>query len=279
MNYHKLLLSGITALKSSGDEEAENDARELLFFAGNLDLSSYAFRMNESVPSGRTEAYMELIRRRCSHEPLQYITHTAHFYGYDFYVDQSVLIPRYDTETLVNAVEPFLKPGMRLLDLCTGSGCILLSLLKEKEGLGLLGTGSDISGAALVTAEKNAEKLGVCAKFILSDLFAKIDGTYDIITANPPYIRTDESEGLAQEVRLYEPPMALYADGDGLSFYRKIIGGAVGRLKSGGILAFEIGCSQKEEVVFLMQKAGFETVSVRKDLTGRDRVVIGGLND
>ena len=159
--------------------------------------------------------------------------------GYPFYVDEHVLIPRQDTETLAEEALKVLKPGMEVLDLCTGSGCILISLMKMCEGL--YGTGSDISEEALEVARKNACRLEVNATFIRSSLFEHISGRYDLIVSNPPYIRTSVIQELQEEVRLHDPFIALDGKEDGLYFYREIIKAGGGYLKPGGYLMFEIG--------------------------------------
>ena len=196
--------------------------------------------------------------------------------GYPFYVDEHVLIPRQDTETLAEEALKVLKPGMEVLDLCTGSGCILISLMKMCEGL--YGTGSDISEEALEVARKNACRLEVNATFIRSSLFEHISGRYDLIVSNPPYIPTSVIEGLQEEVRLYDPFIALDGKEDGLYFYREIIKAGGGYLKPGGYLMFEIGYDQGTEVASLMEKHGYRNIMVKKDLAGLDRVVSGMYN-
>ena len=196
--------------------------------------------------------------------------------GYPFYVDEHVLIPRQDTETLAEEALKVLKPGMRVLDLCTGSGCILISLMKMCEGL--YGTGSDISEEALEVARKNACRLEVNATFIRSSLFEHISGRYDLIVSNPPYIRTSVIQELQEEVRLHDPFIALDGKEDGLYFYREIIKAGGGYLKPGGYLMFEIGYDQGTEVASLMEKHGYRNIMVKKDLAGLDRVVSGMYN-
>jgi len=196
--------------------------------------------------------------------------------GYLFYVDEHVLIPRQDTETLAEEALKVLKPGMEVLDLCTGSGCILISLMKMCEGL--YGTGSDISEEALEVARKNACRLEVNATFIRSSLFEHISGRYDLIVSNPPYIRTSVIQELQEEVRLHDPFIALDGKEDGLYFYREIIKAGGGYLKPGGYLMFEIGYDQGTEVASLMEKHGYRNIMVKKDLAGLDRVVSGMYN-
>ena len=196
--------------------------------------------------------------------------------GYPFYVDEHVLIPRQDTDTLAEEALKVLKPGMEVLDLCTGSGCILISLMKMCEGL--YGTGSDISEEALEVARKNACRLEVNATFIRSSLFEHISGRYDLIVSNPPYIRTSVIQELQEEVMLHDPFIALDGKEDGLYFYREIIKAGGGYLKPGGYLMFEIGYDQGTEVASLMEKHGYRNIMVKKDLAGLDRVVSGMYN-
>ena len=189
-----------------------------------------------------------------------------------------MLIPRFDTETLIETVLPHLRSGMHLLDLCTGSGCILLTLLLEGPS-GVSGTGADISEEALAVARENAERFHVEAGLVRSNLYSNIHGLYDIITANPPYIRTRVIDTLAPEVRDHEPRLALDGEEDGLAFYRRITEGAPAVLKAGGMLAFEIGYDQAESVTEIMEDGGFQRVTVVKDLAGNPRVASGYLQE
>ena len=196
--------------------------------------------------------------------------------GYPFAVDETVLIPRQDTEILVEEAARVARQSKaeRILDVCTGSGCVLLSLLKMDERR--RGVGSDLSGDALKVAEMNREKLGISKErctFFKSDLFEKIEGDYDLIVSNPPYIPTQEISNLQIEVAGYEPFAALDGGEDGLLFYRSIAGSAP--LKAGGGLAFEIGFDQGADVADIMERAGFAGIEILQDLEQRNRVVIG----
>ena len=195
--------------------------------------------------------------------------------GLDFAVTPAVLIPRQDTEILVEACLKRLKAGSRVLDMCTGSGCILISLLYYGEKC--TGTGADISADALSVARKNAQRNSVTAEFTESNLFEKIHGSFDMIVSNPPYIATEEIEGLMPEVRDYEPRLALDGTADGLYFYRKIISGCREFLNPDGMVLFEIGCEQGAAVSKMLHYAGFSEVHVIQDLTHHDRVVFGKL--
>ena len=196
--------------------------------------------------------------------------------GLEFVVNEHVLIPRQDTEILVESVLKVLEPEMKILDMCTGSGCILLSLLKLSKGVS--GVGVDISEKALKVAKTNREKLNLEAELLQSDLFEMVEGDFDVIVSNPPYIRTAVIEELKEEVKFHDPYIALDGKEDGLYFYRKIVKSGLKHLKRGGRLYFEIGHDQGEDVKKLMEEAGFEKVTVKKDLAGLDRVVFGMYN-
>ena len=274
MTYRELLKRGEGTLKAAGIADAESDARILLFETTGLSLTSYALRSGEKVPENEVPAYLECVGLRAKRIPIQYMLGRASFAGREFAVGEGVLIPRFDTETLTEAILPRLRPGMRLLDLCTGSGCILLTLLLDGPR-GLEGTGSDISGTALDCAAWNAKAFGAECALIQSDLFEHIDGIYDIITANPPYIRTEVIETLAPEVRDHEPHLALDGGEDGLDFYRRIIEEAPRHLENGGLLGLEIGYDQAEDVCCMMETGGFGEVTIRRDLAWNTRAVIG----
>ena len=204
---------------------------------------------------------------------LQYRNELKEFMGLRFKVNSNVLIPRQDTETLVEQVLKIVKPGMKVLDLCTGSGCVLISVLKNAPEL--TGVGSDISKTALLVAKENAKMHEVDADWIRSDLFDNITETFDVIMANPPYIPTGEILSLMPEVRDFEPENALDGGADGLDFYRKIAGQVKDYLNPGGYVYMEIGYDQGEAVSELMRNAGFTEVEVIKDLARNDRVVKG----
>lgn len=279
MTYQEIYRKACGILLEAGCREAQTDARQLLFYVADLDLSSYALRMNEKVPEDISKRYLETVARRSAREPIQYITGEAPFFGYTFYVTPAVLIPRFDTEILVEEALRYVKPDSHILDLCTGSGCILLTILAECNRMygdtcEIKGTASDVSEDALFVAKSNADRLRIEANFILSDLFNNICGTYDIITTNPPYIPTEIVAGLEPEVRDHEPNLALDGKEDGLFFYRKIANEAGAYLREGGRLIMEIGFDQGEAVMQLLDKAGYTDVKCIKDLSGLDRVVM-----
>lgn len=220
------------------------------------------------------EAFVKLktfIERRKTGEPVQYIVGKADFYGLEFYVKKGVLIPRFDTENLVEKVLSFAKEGDRVLDVCTGSGCILLSVMKNRNNID--GIGCDISDEALEVAKTNAERFSLPAVFVKSDLFDEIEGEFDIIVSNPPYIVRDVVNTLESQVKDFEPKSALDGGEDGLDFYRKIAKEAKGYLKQGGLLLFEIGFDQGKSVPEILFAEGYEKITVDKDLSGLDRVV------
>lgn len=273
MKYRELYECGMGRLKAVEIEEASLDARLLLEEVCGTSRNDLLAHGDEPVEEERCEAYLDFIEKRSRHIPLQHILGYQEFMGLRFQVTGDVLIPRQDTETLAEEVMRHLHDGMRILDLCTGSGCILLSLLKYSNHC--KGVGSDLSEAALRVAEGNARSLGLEAEFIRSDLFERITGKFEIIVSNPPYIPSGEISGLMEEVREHDPLMALDGGEDGFFFYKKIIAQAGDYLHPGGMLFFEIGCSQGDAVSSLMRQAGYQKVRVRQDLSGLDRVVSG----
>ena len=253
--------------------DADLDAWYLLEWCTGVSRSHYLAYPEEAISPEQEEQYREAIARRAQRIPLQQITGEQEFMGLSFLVNEHVLIPRQDTEILVEETAKFLQDGMRYLDLCTGSGCILVSLLHYAKGTA--GTGADLSGKALSVAKGNVEANGVEARLVQGDLFEPVTGTFDLIVSNPPYIASAEIETLAPEVREHEPRMALDGTADGLFFYRRIVQESPSYLKEGGWLCMEIGYDQGAAVQQLMEARGFVTVSVIKDLAGLDRVVSG----
>lgn len=258
------------------------DARLLLEYVCHTNRNELLVYGDKNRSEFEAQVYQMAIDRRAARIPLQHITGEQEFMGLRFRVNEHVLIPRQDTEILVEEAMRCLADGMRILDLCTGSGCILLSLLKysnECEGIGI-----DISDKALLTARENASALQLDAVFLEGDLFAPLenyvssktkDRLFDIVVSNPPYIETEEIKVLMPEVREHEPLLALDGGEDGLSFYRKIIQKAPEYMRKGAHLFLEIGCKQGEAVRTLMQEAGFSQIQILKDYAGLDRVVFG----
>lgn len=276
MNYREAFEMGKGTLAAAGIEEAELDARLLLEEICGTDRNTLLVHGDRNVTEEELAQYKEMLEKRSAHIPLQQIIGRQSFMGLDFYVDENVLIPRQDTELLVEEALQELHDGMRILDMCTGSGCILLSLLKysnDCEGIGV-----DISEEALKVAERNRVQLGLeNAAFIRSDLFEAVEGKFDLLVSNPPYICSDVIDTLMPEVREHEPRQALDGSADGLHFYRRILADCRAYLKPGGMLLFEIGYDQGEAVKRLMEENGFLEVEVKKDYGGLDRVVLGTL--
>lgn len=272
MTLSGLLREGREALQAAGIPEWDLDAWYLLEYAAHCTKNEYFLRPEKEVLPQEKQLYRTLIRKRSAHIPLQYLTGSQEFMGLSFFVDENVLIPRQDTEILVEEALRALGSGMRVLDVCTGSGCILLSLLKLCAGLE--GTGTDLSEKALQVAGENARRLGVEASFVQGDLFEPVSGKYDCIVSNPPYIASREVDVLMEEVRDHEPRMALDGGEDGLYFYRKIAAQSPKYLKDRGWIFLEIGFDQGEAVVGLLAPA-FDEVRIVQDLAGLDRVVCG----
>lgn len=275
MTFREAISFGEEKLNIAGIEDAKNDAWLLLTFVCKIDRTYYYVHMDDTMSVEQVAEYESVLNKRAEHVPLQYITGEQEFMGLPFRVNDAVLIPRQDTETLVEQALKVIRPGMKVLDMCTGSGCILISILKNVVDVD--GCGYDISKQAINVAKENAKLNNVAATFERSDLFENVTDTFDIIVSNPPYIPTDVIGGLMPEVAVYEPIQALDGKEDGLYFYRKIIETASEYLNPEGKLLFEIGHDQGVAVSSLMTEAGFKGVRVIKDLAGNDRVVIGGL--
>ena len=312
MTYKEIYEKAISELKSANIDEAELDAFYLLSFVTGLRKADYYLKLNEAVDDKVTQRYFELIKRRTAHEPCQYITGSAEFMGLEFEVSNAVLIPRQDTETLVEkAVEVISKIGgtvkfdvayektaktenknltsgektevsenkgtsnnIKILDICTGSGCIAVSVKHFCKHADV--TAVDISDSALEIAKYNAEKNGAEIEFVKSDMFEKLGGrVFDVILSNPPYVTESEYETLMPEVKDNEPKLALTAGDDGLDFYKIIANEAPRHLKKSGKLILEIGCEQAQAVKKLLEENGFSNIQIIEDLPGLDRVVYG----
>lgn len=280
MTYKELYEYGVGVLQQADIAEAKLDARLLLEYICRTDRNTLLVH-GDSVRSPMEEEFYKItIEKRRQHIPLQHITGEQEFMGLVFRVNEHTLIPRQDTEILVEEAMRYLGDGMRILDVCTGSGCILLSLLKysnECEGIGI-----DISENALLVAKENAKRLCLEAAFLCGDLFEPLEGfvsdktcdrLFDIIISNPPYIPSSVIQELMPEVRDHEPLLALDGMEDGLYFYRKIIEKAPIYMRSGGLLFFEIGWDQANAVSSVLREKGFGNIEVIKDYAGLDRVV------
>jgi len=270
--YREILMTAKEYLKQHEIADADVDAWYLLTHVFRINRADYYLHCDGKVSESQVETYMQLVQQRAQHIPLQYITGTQEFMGLEFDVTVDVLIPRQDTEILVEEVLKVCNQKS-VLDMCTGSGCIIISLAK----LGNIAkaVGVDLSEKALRIARKNAAKHKLNVEFIQSNLFDCIEGDYDIIVSNPPYIPSEEIPYLMPEVRDHEPIMALDGDQDGLTFYRRITSEAQKYLSRNGYLFYEIGYNQGREVKEILEKAGFTDIKIVKDLSGLDRVVFG----
>ena len=266
---------GAETLAAAGREEAAQTARLLLCHVLGFNFTDYVLAREDLLSPRDAARYEKLLTRRASGVPLQYLTREQNFCGLSLYVDERVLIPRQDTECLVEEV---LRDGARgdLLDLCTGSGCIPLALLKH--GNFSCALGADISAEALAVAETNRARTGLPLLLRQSDLFSEIPERFDVITANPPYIESAEIESLSVEVRDHEPRLALDGAADGLAFYRRLAAESGAHLKPGGRLYLEIGMAQGAAVASLLEAAAFSDIQIIRDLAGRDRIVKGSMH-
>lgn len=282
--YREIFLWGKSELEAAGVPEAELDARYLLEAVCGTNRNTLLANPRREISEEEEVKYEEYIAVRKKRIPLQHILGVQEFMGLEFLVDQRVLIPRQDTECLVEEVLRFLQDGDRILDLCTGSGCILLSLLHFSNYC--KGVGVDLSKEALAVAKENADRIKKLphpspwqedsVTFVASDLYSELkEKNFDIIVSNPPYIATEVIPTLMEEVRLYEPFIALDGKEDGLHFYGKIIAESHKYLRREGMLFFEIGYDQGQAVKQLMEENGYEEITVVKDLAGQDRVVYG----
>lgn len=280
LTYEELYGWGTEQLASADVPDAGTDARLLLEWCCGTDRNTLLVHGSREVSAEEYGKYHQAVGQRKQRVPLQYITGEQEFMGLTFEVNRNVLVPRQDTEILVEEVMRNLHDGMRILDMCTGSGCILLSLLHYSNDC--TGVGVDISGEALQTAKRNAGNIignhsDPEVVFVQGDLFQGLGegDKFDIIVSNPPYIRTSVIDTLMPEVREYEPVLALDGREDGLFFYRQIIAQAGDYLCGGGMLFMEIGYDQGEDVTRLMEAEGYTQVEVFRDYAGNDRVVQG----
>ena len=272
MTLREILTEGEKKLASAGVPEAKLNAWYLFAHCFSITKSMFFLRADEEIQENDCVHYWELLGKRSRRIPLEHLTGETEFMGLPFLVNANVLIPRQDTECLVEEVLKYCD-GADVLDLCTGSGCIGISLAKLGHCKSV--TLTDISVEALEMAKKNAENNDVKVQIVESDLFQSIQGRFDLVVSNPPYIRSGEIPKLMPEVREYEPLQALDGSEDGLSFYKSIIREISTFLTSGGRVFFEIGAEQGEAVSQLMHEAGFRNVEVKQDLAGLDRIVCG----
>ncbi|MCR4892727.1 MAG: peptide chain release factor N(5)-glutamine methyltransferase [Lachnospiraceae bacterium] len=272
MTYQQAYQNCIELFHASGIEDAEPDARLLLQSIIGKNRAYLLAHKDEELTERQQQTLELLSEKRAGHVPLQLLLGNTDFMGLEFHVSRDVLIPRIDTEFVVEEAMRYVEDGARVLDLCTGSGCILLSLMKYKnyiEGLGV-----DISDAALALARENAELLGLSqAEFRKSNMFENVDGVFDYILCNPPYIQSAVIPTLMDEVRLHEPHLALDGGTDGLDFYRILAAESASHLTREGMCFFEIGYDQGEAVKALMEEAGYLDIEVLPDYSGKDRVL------
>ncbi len=293
----ELIKIGENQLREAGIMDSARDAKDLYCFLDKLDAVGLMMHWQDVLADNTCEAYFELIERRASGEPMQYITGVQEFMGLTFNVNPSVLIPRQDTETMVeDALEVLSKGTLRgeafvekpnfkdVLDLCTGSGAIGVSIAKLNGNVKV--TCSDLSDKALETAKGNANANGLkSVKFEQGDLFAPFCGKlgkkkFDFIISNPPYIESEVIPTLQMEVKDHEPMMALDGGEDGLDFYKRIAEESPNHLKKGGVLMMEIGYNQGDAVCHLLEETDrFEKVVCLKDLAHKDRIVVGLLKN
>ena len=273
----ELIRESILKLEQAGISDAKTDAFLLLETAAGITRSEYLMNPDKLLTGEELKMFEGFLKRRLTHEPCQYIIGETEFYGLPFIVNEHVLIPRQDTEVLLEEASRVIKNGSSVLDLCTGSGALAVTLKHLHPDSSV--TAIDISDEALSVAKKNAKRNKCEIKFLLSDLYAKLnkDEKFDVIVSNPPYVSEAEYETLMPEVKDHEPSLALLAGAEGLDIYKRLIAEAPKYLKSGGALLVEIGCSQAEAVSKLFEENGFGGIRTVKDLAGLDRVVCGKL--
>lgn len=278
MNYQEACRKGTYILKEQNIEDAANDAWLLMEFVTGMSRARFYVDGFSAMKPEEEQRYFAFIEKRSTRIPLQHITGVQEFMGLAFQVNEHVLVPRQDTEILVEEAEKYLKqnPKAKVLDMCTGSGCIAISLKVRNPGIDC--TAADISKDALKMAALNTENLSADVRLIESDMFADVTGRYDVVVSNPPYIPTKVIEELEEEVRLHDPFGALDGKEDGLHFYRILAEKGPLYLNHGGRIYMEIGHDQSEAVENLLAEAGFEEISTKKDLAGLDRVVSGVYN-
>ena len=288
MTYSEALKKGIRLLEEAEVPNAHFDGEELLLFAVQKERGWLLANKIEPMAKSDEERYFSCIDRRCQRIPLQHILGRQDFMGLSFFVNESVLCPRIDTESLVEQVqkqldELFVEEPIhkrKLLDLCTGSGCIAIScfVYAKKKGYPLSVYATDISSDALAVAKKNCKLNHAEATLREGDLFTPVEGeTFDLIVSNPPYIPRDVIGTLMPEVRIHEPFSALCGGDDGLDFYKRITGEASKYLNPGGRLLCEIGFLQGKDVSEMFKASGLCDVKVHKDLANNDRIVSGHL--
>lgn len=272
-----LLADGAKMLAQAGIDEAELDARYILEYITGLNSAQYFINSEDIIEKDKAEEFFRLIERRSKRIPLSYVIGTRDFFGLTFKVDENVLIPEQETELLVEEVIKH-SEGKSVLDMCTGSGCIAISIALFGKPSKV--AASDISEKALEVARENAKSIKAGEiSFIQGDMFENVTDKFDIIVSNPPYIETGEIDELMPEVRDYIPRLALDGDIDGLKFYRIISKEAVKKLNKNGRIFYEIGYNQSRAVASILLENGFTDITVIKDYSGLDRIVMAKLGE
>lgn len=280
MTWQALMKEELERLRQADIPEADSDIRLLAMDVAGCTYSTLILRMAEEVTEKQAQRLHAYVTERMTHKPCQYILGTQEFMGYEFATAEEVLIPRPETELLVEEACRIAEnwkdtpdgKKRRVLDLCCGSGCIGISFSKLRHGRDLVEL-ADISDAAIALTKKNRERLQADCAVIQTDLFMQIEGKYDMIVSNPPYIRTDEIPKLMAEVRDFEPHLALDGKADGLYFYDKITREAREYLYEDGYILFEIGQDQLDAVRGLLVENGYTDIKGIKDYAGLDRIV------
>lgn len=270
-----IVAQAMKKLDAAGIAESRIDSWLLAESVLGVSRQDLFLEPEKSISEEQAQKYFEAISERSEHIPLQYITGRQQFMDFEFIVNEDVLIPRPETELLVEKVTSYIKERyVKVLDMCTGSGCIAVSIDRMCANADV--TAVDISEKALkVAGENNVNNQGRVT-FVQSDLFENINETYDVIVSNPPYIPTSDIDTLMEEVREHEPHLALDGSADGLKFYREICTNAVNYLNKNGKIFLEIGYDQGQTVPELLRENGFSDIQVLKDLSGNDRMVIAG---
>lgn len=282
MTLSEMIKRGADMLRDAGIDNYSGEAKDICIYLTGYSSAELFMHGNDEASPEMSARYMDIVRKRSTHYPLQYIFGETCFMGYTFKCMENVLIPRYDTENLVAAAVESVKDrdSIRVLDMCTGTGCIGISFYLERAKSGVRDkvTLADISDYAIEASSENRKNFGEkCEEdieIIKTDLFSELGGMkYDMLLTNPPYIPTEECDKLETDVREFEPRLALDGDSDGLTFYRRIISEMGAYLNDGAYIFMEIGFDQYEDVRKLMEAEGYDDISLIKDLSGLDRVV------
>ncbi len=260
-------------LDAAGITDASVDIWLLLEHFADIKKSDYLANQDTTITKVVAEQIEEAVEKRANHIPVQHIIGQTEFMGLTFKVNDKVLVPRLDTEILVDEVVKYVGDDFaKILDMCTGSGCIAITVSDMCDNATVVG--ADISKDAIDIAEDNNKLNQTDVTFIESDLFENVEGLFDVVVSNPPYIKTEEIENLQEEVKLYDPKLALDGGESGLDFYQRIIKDSKDYLKANGMIFFEIGFDQAEEVSNILKENGYHDIVVKKDLSGLDRVVM-----